>query len=196
MSNSLFSIKQGEIEILRDFVARFNMATHVVKDVNEDMAISVMKRGMRGSRFSYPLDKTLCQTYTELLERTNKYTCMDEVASNRCQIEVSDNKPENETDDTIKQTMTPEPDLKLTWVLHIDRASNAQCSGAGLILTNFKGVVNEYVLQFNFKASNNQAEYEGLLAGLKIAKELDINSLKVFTDSQLIAGQIKDEFEA
>ena len=96
---------------------------------------------------------------------------------------VSDNKSKNETDDTIKQTVTPKPDLKSIWVLHIDGASNVQDSGVGFILTNFEGVVTEYALRFNFKVSNNQAEYEVLLAGLKIAKELDIDSLKIFTDS-------------
>ncbi|XP_073116200.1 secreted RxLR effector protein 161-like [Elaeis guineensis] len=40
ISDSLFSIKQGEIEMLRDFVTRFNTATLEVRDLNEDMAIS------------------------------------------------------------------------------------------------------------------------------------------------------------
>ena len=44
-------------------------------------------------------------------------------------------------------------------------------------------MITEYVLRFNFKALNNQAEYEMLLAGLKITKELDIDNLKIFTDS-------------
>ena len=96
---------------------------------------------------------------------------------------ISDDKPEDTDDNAIKQVMTPEPDLRSTWVLHIDGASNAQGSGADLILTNFEGVVIEYVLRFNFKASNNQTKYEALLTGLKIAKELEIDSLKVFTDS-------------
>ena len=108
---------------------------------------------------------------------------------------IPDNKSEDETSDTIKQAMTPESDLTSIWVLHIDGASNAQGSEVGLILTNFEGVITEYTFRFNFKASNNQVEYEALLVGLKIIKELDIDSLKVFTDSQLIAGQIKDKFE-
>ncbi|XP_073112181.1 uncharacterized protein [Elaeis guineensis] len=44
-------------------------------------------------------------------------------------------------------------------------------------------------------ASNNQAEYEALVAGLKLALELGIDRLKVFSDSQLIVGQTKGEFE-
>ena len=92
--------------------------------------------------------------------------------------------------------MTFESDLTSVWVLYIDRASNTQSSGAGLILINFEGIVIEYAFRFNFKASNNQTEHEEFLAGLKIIKELDIDSLKVFTDSQLIAGQVKGKFEA
>ena len=71
-------------------------------------------------------------------------------------------------------------------MLRIDGASNAQDSGASLILINFEEIMTEYALRFNFKASNNQAEYEALLVGLKIAKEYDIDNLKIFTDSQLI----------
>ena len=48
-----------------------------------------------------------------------------------------------------------EPDPVSTWVLHIDGASNAQGSGAGFLLTNSDGVVTEYALRFDFKASNN-----------------------------------------
>ena len=76
------------------------------------------------------------------------------------------------------------------------RWSIQRSSGAGLILANTKGTVTEYTLRFNFKASNNQAKYEALLVDLKIAKELEVNKLKVFTDSQLIVGHIKGEFEA
>lgn len=57
----------------------------------------------------------------------------------------------------------------LIWVLNVDRASNLQGSDASLILTNSE-VVTEYALQFAFKASNNQAKYEALLASLKVAK--------------------------
>ena len=52
---------------------------------------------------------------------------------------IPNNKPKDETDDTIKQTTTPKPDLRLTWVLHIDGASNAQDSGVGSFLQISKG---------------------------------------------------------
>ena len=62
-------------------MARINTATLEVKDLNEDMAISAMKRGLRGSRFIYSLDKTLLWIYVELLERAYKYMYVDEGAS-------------------------------------------------------------------------------------------------------------------
>lgn len=77
----------------------------------------------------------------------------------------------------------------LIWVFHVDGAFNSQGYGIGLILTNSKGVLIEYALQFTFKASNNQAKHEALLANLKIAKELGVKRLKVFIDSKLVVGQ-------
>ncbi|CAL9010263.1 unnamed protein product [Prunus brigantina] len=46
-------------------------------------------------------------------------------------------------------------------------SSNAQGCGAGLVLISPDKVVLEYALRFKFHASNNEAEYEALLAGLR-----------------------------
>ena len=51
------------------------------------------------------------------------------------------------------------------------------------ILTNIDGVVTKYALWFGFKASNNQAEYEALIARLKIIKDLGVKCLRVFINS-------------
>lgn len=56
----------------------------------------------------------------------------------------------------------------------------------GLILTNPEGMVVEYALRFAFQASNNQAEYEAFLTGLRIARELKVKKLRTFSDSQLV----------
>ncbi|GKC57511.1 reverse transcriptase domain-containing protein [Tanacetum coccineum] len=47
-----------------------------------------------------------------------------------------------------------------------------------------------------FRIQNNKAEYEALLAGLWIAQEMEIRSLAIFADSQLMVKQIKGLFEA
>ena len=43
-------------------------------------------------------------------------------------------------------------------------------------------------LRFTFKALNNEAEYEALLAGLRLAKELQVDSLIVYNDSKLVVS--------
>ena len=60
------------------------------------------------------------------------------------------------------------PDLPI-WKLSIDGAANVQGSGAGLILTSPDGIDTEYALRFGFRASNNEAEYEAVMAGLNLA---------------------------
>ncbi|XP_038971180.1 uncharacterized protein LOC120104330 [Phoenix dactylifera] len=67
--------------------------------------------------------------------------------------------------------------------------------GNCLILTSPDGVVAEQALRFEFPASNNVAEYEALVARLKLAKELKVEDLKVFSDSQLVVNQILGDFE-
>ncbi|XP_022135947.1 uncharacterized protein LOC111007781 [Momordica charantia] len=54
----------------------------------------------------------------------------------------------------------------------------------------------ECALWFNFRTSNNESEYEALLAGLRIAKGLGAVHIKVFSDSQLVVNQIREEYQA
>ena len=61
------------------------------------------------------------------------------------------------------------------WKLFVDGATNAQGSGAGLILTSPKGMDIEYALRFGFQASNNEAEYKVVIAGLNLAHSLEID---------------------
>ena len=43
---------------------------------------------------------------------------------------------------------------------------------------------------------NNEAEYEALLAGLKVALDLSTTNLEVYSDSQLVINQVEGSFEA
>ena len=86
------------------------------------------------------------------------------------------------------QTLTDLP----IWKLSIDGAT----SGAGLILTSPEGIDIEYALRFGFQASNNEAEYEAVIASLNLAHSLEIDQLEVCSDSQLVVRQIEDTYEA
>ena len=82
------------------------------------------------------------------------------------------------------------------WKLSVDGASNAQGSGAGLILTSPKGIDIEYTLRFGFRTSNNEAEYEAVIVGLNLAHSLEVDQLEVCSDSQLVVRQIEDTYKA
>ena len=83
-----------------------------------------------------------------------------------------------------------------TWKLSVDGASNAQGSGESLILTSPEGIDIEYTLRFGFHTSNNEAEYEAVIAGLNLAHSLEVDQLEVYSDSQLVVRQIEETYEA
>ncbi|XP_065050377.1 uncharacterized protein LOC135680425 [Musa acuminata AAA Group] len=69
-------------------------------------------------------------------------------------------------------------------------------AGAGLVLLAPDGRSFERSLHFGFKATNNEAEYEALLAGLELALEMQVAAIRVLTDSQLVAEQLNGGYEA
>nr|GEV41867.1 reverse transcriptase domain-containing protein [Tanacetum cinerariifolium] len=69
-------------------------------------------------------------------------------------------------------------------------------SGAGLILTNPEGAEFTYALRFRFDATNNEAKYEDLIAGLRIAKQMGIKNLQENVDSRLVANQVNGSYIA
>ena len=82
------------------------------------------------------------------------------------------------------QTM---PDL-LIWKLSVDGAANSKGSGAELILTSPEGIDIEYALRFGFQVSNNEAEYEAVIAGLNLAHSMEVDQLEVCSESQLVVN--------
>ncbi|GKV09019.1 hypothetical protein SLEP1_g20584 [Rubroshorea leprosula] len=76
------------------------------------------------------------------------------------------------------------------WVLYVDGATNVEGSGAGAVLLSPDGFRSEHALRFKFQTTNNAAEYEALIYGLKLAAELKVQSIQVFSDSQLVVLQV------
>ena len=68
--------------------------------------------------------------------------------------------------------------------------------GAGVVLTSPKGDKLRYVLQVHFAASNNVAEYEALIHGLRLAKELGIRRILCYGDSDLVVQQSSGDWDA
>ncbi|GJR34437.1 reverse transcriptase domain-containing protein [Tanacetum coccineum] len=85
----------------------------------------------------------------------------------------------------------PEP-----WTLFTDGSSCVDGSGAGLILTNAEGAEFTYAMRFRFEATNNEAEYEALIAGLRIAEQMGVKNLQAHVDSRLVANQVNGSYVA
>ena len=65
----------------------------------------------------------------------------------------------------------------------VDGSSNKRRSEAGLILVSPEGHRMHCALRFRFKPSNNETEYEALIAGLNLTKEMRMESLEIYNDS-------------
>ncbi|RDY02416.1 Retrovirus-related Pol polyprotein from transposon 17.6, partial [Mucuna pruriens] len=98
--------------------------------------------------------------------------------------------------DFITELNTEQEQAEGEWYLSVDGSSNQTGSGAGVILEGPNGILVEQSLHFDFKASNNQAEYEALLAGMKLALEIEAKRLTAKSDSKLITGEVNGEYQA
>nr|GEW03745.1 reverse transcriptase domain-containing protein [Tanacetum cinerariifolium] len=85
---------------------------------------------------------------------------------------------------------------KEPWTLFTDGSSCVDGSGARLILTNPDGVEFTYALRFQFAASNNEAEYEALIIGLRIATQIGVKNIQANVDSKLVANQVLGAYVA
>ncbi|XP_071916083.1 uncharacterized protein [Coffea arabica] len=94
------------------------------------------------------------------------------------------------------QDPTPVPAESPRWILHVDGSSNSEGSGTGLLLEDPQGEICSYALRFDFAASNNEAEYEAVIAGLQLARKLGATHILVYNDSQLVVCQILGEYKA
>ncbi|GJW62581.1 reverse transcriptase domain-containing protein [Tanacetum coccineum] len=100
-------------------------------------------------------------------------------------------KPDENPPNTLVVTPPPEP-----WILFMDGSSCVDGSGAGLILTSPEGTEFTYALRFQFTASNNEAEYEELIAGLRIVAPMGVQNVQVNVDSKLVANQVLGTYVA
>src|SRR3954463_13811036 len=80
--------------------------------------------------------------------------------------------------------------------MHFDGSKMKRGLGAGIVLTSPRGDQLQYVVQIHFAASNNVAEYEALVHGIKLAKEIGIRNIECFGDSDLVVQQCTCTWDA
>ncbi|KAL0386022.1 UNVERIFIED_CONTAM: hypothetical protein Sradi_2996500 [Sesamum radiatum] len=82
------------------------------------------------------------------------------------------------------------------WLLHVNGLSTTQGNGAGVVITTPQGDDMEFAIKFDSKASNNKAEYEVLVLGMRMAQDVGALHLLAYSNSQLIVKQVSAEYEA
>jgi ribonuclease HI len=81
------------------------------------------------------------------------------------------------------------------WVMYFDGSLNLEGASAGVLLISPTGEQLEYVLQIFWKVSNNEAEYEALLHGLRLAASLGIKRLLVYGDFAVVINQVNKSWD-
>ena len=74
------------------------------------------------------------------------------------------------------------------WTINTDGSSTQKGGGAGIVIISPEKDVLKYGVQLKFPITNNEAEYEALLTGLRIAWALGAESIVLKSDSQLVIG--------
>uniref|UniRef100_A0A2N9FY66 Uncharacterized protein n=1 Tax=Fagus sylvatica TaxID=28930 RepID=A0A2N9FY66_FAGSY len=97
---------------------------------------------------------------------------------------------------TVTEDEPSEEKLDEGWEIEIDGSSVKGAGGVGIVFKTPEGHLLKHSTRLQYPTTNNEAEYEALLTGLRIAKELGANRLKIRSDSQLIVGQVNGEYEA
>ncbi|XP_074373793.1 uncharacterized protein LOC141714158 [Apium graveolens] len=82
------------------------------------------------------------------------------------------------------------------WIFHVDGAVNNGGAGAGIVLVSPEGHHLMSAIHFKFYAMNNDAEYEALINGLKIALEMGVRNLIAKSDSKLVVNKVNGGFQA
>ena len=75
--------------------------------------------------------------------------------------------------------LPPKPDDEEYWIMYFDGSVMKTGARVGLVFVSPRNVRMRYLVRLHFPASNNVAEYEALVNGLRIAIELRIRWLEV-----------------
>ena len=74
------------------------------------------------------------------------------------------------------------------WKVFVDGASGAIGAGAEVVIITSEGIRLEHSFRLGFRASNNEAEYEALLAGLRAVLDMGAREVEIYSDSQLVVS--------
>jgi ribonuclease HI len=96
----------------------------------------------------------------------------------------------------MQKSVTLTDQQNKVWKMYFDGSSSKEGFGAGIVLISPMQEVITLSYKMEFETTNNIVEYEALVLGLRAAKDMVIESLAVFGDSELIINQVKNIYQA
>ncbi|XP_042410237.1 uncharacterized protein LOC121999652 [Zingiber officinale] len=93
----------------------------------------------------------------------------------------------------VTEVQNPEPEA--TWRIYVDESSTRQGSGIGILLISPQEERMHLSVQLDYRVTNNEAEYEALIAGLQAAQHVGAIKVLIHSDSQLATQQLIRTFE-
>ena len=81
------------------------------------------------------------------------------------------------------------------WTLFFDGSTCDRGAGIGIVLISPQGRKYEFFLPIVTTSTNNQAEYQALIKGLELLKEVQADAVKIFGDSMLVINQLAGSYE-
>ena len=81
------------------------------------------------------------------------------------------------------------------WSIHTNGSLNKQAKRAGVVLHTSEGDKIECIIRLDFPMTNNEAEYEALVAGLDLARATGVENMVVYCDSQVVINQINGNYK-
>ncbi|XP_026459396.1 uncharacterized protein LOC113360061 [Papaver somniferum] len=81
------------------------------------------------------------------------------------------------------------------WTMFFDSSSYGSYGGEGIVFEIPKRELSSFAFKIDFECSNNVAEYEALILGLQMAKELNLGEIDIKGDSELVRNQVSGNFQ-
>ena len=92
----------------------------------------------------------------------------------------------------IKRSIEQKDEL---WQMYFDDSSSKEGAGAGIVLISPGGELVSLMYKLEFVTTNNTTEYEALILGLKAAKDMGIQQISIYGDSELVVQQVRDKYQ-
>ncbi|XP_022025008.1 uncharacterized protein LOC110925363 [Helianthus annuus] len=175
-------------------------AVMMVEREGKQIPIYFISRTLKGPEERYmPLEK-LALALVFASRRLRRYFQGHKVTLGQILADFLAEVPEDEERELLRWEALEEEEKRredeAVWKLFTDGASSEEGNGAGITLISPEGVELTYAIRLDFENTNNTAEYEALLAGMRLAQKMKAKHVEASTDSQLVVKQYQGEYEA